>query len=77
MTTFETQERVTKETKYGVRLAAAYVYGSTLAMREIYTFYLINKKIKKSVDKQQKLMYNKYRVKERKAKRLKVKNYDE
>ena len=51
--------------------------GSIVEMREIYISYLINKKIKKSIDKQQKQMYNKYRVKERKAKRLKVKNYDE
>ena len=51
--------------------------GSIAEMREICISYLINKKNKKSIDKQQKLIYNKYRVKERKAKRLKVKNYDE
>ena len=55
----------------------ALAFGSIVEMREICISYLINKKIKKSVDKQQKLMYNKITVKERKAKRLRVKNYDE
>ena len=43
----------------------ALVFGSIVEMREICISYLINKKNKKSIDKQQKQMYNKYRVKER------------
>lgn len=39
--------------------------GSIAETREICISYLINKKNKKSVDKQQKIVYNKYRVKER------------
>ena len=41
MTTFETQERVTKETKYGVRLASGVcIWFDTRDERD--TYYLLN-----------------------------------
>lgn len=41
----------------------ALAFGSIAEMREICISYLINKKIKKSVDKRQQIVYNKDTVK--------------